>query len=48
METDMNHNDNLLCKECGNETEIKYYELTEDKTCLICFNCGGLIKINNV
>jgi hypothetical protein len=48
MELNLNQEDELLCKECGNETNIKYYELTEDKTCLICFNCGGSIKINNI
>ncbi len=48
MELNLNQEDELLCKECGNETKIKYYELTEDKTCLICFNCGSSTKVKNV
>ena len=44
MENQTNDNVLLLCKECGNETNIKYYTQI-NKECLMCFNCGTLIKI---
>lgn len=48
MKRELNQDDELLCKECGNETKIRYYKVTENEEGLICFNCAELIKIDDI
>jgi hypothetical protein len=45
MGKELNQQDELLCKKCGNQTKVMNYKITINRQYLICFECAAFIKI---